>query len=60
MIKAVIFDFDDTICLTEELCFHLENRIAQEMGYKPMTHEAHKKNWGMFFRRGYKRKNSRS
>lgn len=48
MIKVVIFDFDDTLCLTEEACFQLENKIAAEMGFSPMTRKIHQKNWGMF------------
>ncbi len=48
MIKVVIFDFDDTLCLTEEACFIVENKIAAEMGFPPMTRGAHQKNWGKF------------
>lgn len=46
MIKAVIFDFDDTLCLTEEGCFILENEIAMQMGHTPMSREMHLKTWG--------------
>lgn len=46
MIKAVIFDFDDTLCLTEEGCFALENEIAMQMGHQPMSRETHIKTWG--------------
>ena len=46
MIKLVVVDFDDTLCLTEEATFHIENEVAVELGYAPMTREAHKKNWG--------------
>src|SRR5689334_15727273 len=46
MIKLVVLDFDDTFCLTEEACFDLENDIAKEMGFAPMTRALHKKNWG--------------
>lgn len=46
MIKTVIIDFDDTICLTEEACFNIENVVAVEMGFSPMTRELHKMNWG--------------
>lgn len=48
MIKVVMFDFDDTLCLTEETCFHIENKIAQDMGFPPMTRERHQANWGKF------------
>lgn len=47
MIKAVLIDFDDTLCLTEEATYYIENTIAQEMGHPPMTREAHQKNWGV-------------
>ena len=43
-----MFDFDDTLCLTEETCFHIENKIAGEMGFPPMTRKAHQANWGKF------------
>ena len=46
MIKLVLIDFDDTLCLTEKACFELENFVAQKMGYSPMTRETHLKNWG--------------
>lgn len=48
MIKVVILDFDDTLCLTEKACFILENKIAGEMGFPPMTRKTHQKNWGKF------------
>jgi HAD superfamily hydrolase (TIGR01549 family) len=47
MIKLVIIDFDDTISLTEEAFFGIENHIAKEMGFIPMTRAAHQKNWGV-------------
>lgn len=46
MIKLVIIDFDDTLSLTEEACFRLENETARQLGFPPMTREAHLKNWG--------------
>lgn len=46
MIKAVILDFDDTLCLTEAACFALENETLLAMGRKPMTRDIHKKTWG--------------
>lgn len=46
MIKLVAFDFDDTLCLTEEKAFYLENTVAKQMGHKPMTKEKHLSNWG--------------
>ncbi len=47
MIKVVIFDFDDTLCLTEEACFNFENEIAKNMGFPPMTRSVHQKSWGI-------------
>jgi len=46
MIKLVIIDFDDTLSLTEEAFFKIENCIAKKMGYPPMKRAAHQKNWG--------------
>lgn len=46
MINVVLIDFDDTLCLTEEGCFYMENAIAEEMGHQPMTRDVHKKTWG--------------
>ena len=42
----VIFDFDDTLCPTEELGFHLENQSAQELGFSPQDRLIHKQTWG--------------
>lgn len=46
MIKLVIIDFDDTLSLTEEACFEIENHIAEKLGFPPMTRKTHQKNWG--------------
>ncbi len=46
MIKLVIIDIDDTLILTEKACFKVENRIAEGMGFLPMSRETHMKNWG--------------
>lgn len=46
MIKAVIVDFDDTLCLTEEACFLLENEILAKIGAKTQSREIHKETWG--------------
>jgi phosphoglycolate phosphatase len=51
MIKFVIIDFDDTLSLTEDACFKIENHIATKMGFPPMTREAHQKNWGVPLRK---------
>lgn len=46
MIKLVLVDFDDTLCLSEEACFRVENEIAAKLGFPPMTRESHQSNWG--------------
>lgn len=46
MIKLVLLDFDDTLCLSEESCFHFENAVAKTMGFLPMNREIHKATWG--------------
>lgn len=46
MIKLILVDFDDTLCLSEESCFHLENEIAGKLGFPPMTRAAHQADWG--------------
>ena len=46
MIKAVIIDVDDTLCLTEAACFDLENDVLGQMGREPMTRAIHKSTWG--------------
>lgn len=46
MIEAVVIDFDDTLCLTEEACFRLENETLRQMGRAPMLREVHKATWG--------------
>lgn len=46
MIEAVIIDFDDTLCLTEESCFGLENEVLRRMGRTPMDREVHRQTWG--------------
>jgi HAD superfamily hydrolase (TIGR01549 family) len=47
MITLVILDYDDTILMTEEHCFHLENAIAADLGFAPMERELHKQTWGI-------------
>lgn len=46
MIEAVIIDFDDTLCLTEEACFNLENETLRRMGRTPMDRGIHQTTWG--------------
>lgn len=46
MIKAVVIDFDDTLCLTEAACFEMENETLQAMGLPPMERDIHIQTWG--------------
>jgi len=46
MIKLILVDFDDTLCLSEEACFHLENEIAAKLNFPPMSRTTHQANWG--------------
>jgi phosphoglycolate phosphatase len=46
MIKAVIIDFDDTLCLTEQACFELENETLRLMGRPPQPRDIHRGTWG--------------
>ena len=46
MIKAVVIDVDDTLCLTEVACFNLENEVLIRMGRAPMSRELHLSTWG--------------
>lgn len=46
MIRAVILDLDDTLCLTEAVCYLLENKALMAMGRNPMPRELHLKTWG--------------
>lgn len=46
MIKAVILDLDDTLCLTEAACFEMENEVLRAMGRREMSREIHKATWG--------------
>lgn len=46
MIKAAIIDLDDTLCLTEAVCFEMENRVIKSMGRTPMSREIHINTWG--------------
>jgi HAD superfamily hydrolase (TIGR01662 family) len=46
MIKLILVDFDDTLCLSEAACFRVENEIAGKLGFAPMTRKVHQSNWG--------------
>lgn len=45
-IEAVVIDVDDTLCLTEAVCFDLENAVLQNMGRPRMSRDIHKSTWG--------------
>jgi phosphoglycolate phosphatase len=47
MIKAVLLDLDDTLFLTQEASFQMDNKVAQEMGYEPVTRKEYSQFWGM-------------
>ena len=46
MIKAVIIDLDETLVLTEAVCFDLENEVLRRMGRPPMSRAIHRSTWG--------------
>ncbi len=47
MINALVIDLDDTLCMTEEICFELENSVLSQLGRVPMDRKVHLKTWGM-------------
>ncbi|MEV4756664.1 HAD hydrolase-like protein [Micromonospora sp. NPDC049559] len=46
MIRAVVIDVDDTLCLTEAVCFELENEVLARIGRPPMPRAVHLSTWG--------------
>ncbi|WP_229070030.1 HAD family hydrolase [Actinoplanes sp. DH11] len=46
MIRAVVIDVDDTLCLTEAASFALENEVLAAMGRPPMARRVHLGTWG--------------
>jgi phosphoglycolate phosphatase len=46
VIRAVIVDVDDTLCLTEAASFELENEVLARMGRPPMSRAVHLSTWG--------------
>jgi phosphoglycolate phosphatase len=46
VIRAVIVDVDDTLCLTEAASFDLENEVLVRMGRRPMSRAVHLSTWG--------------
>jgi phosphoglycolate phosphatase-like HAD superfamily hydrolase len=47
VIRAVVIDVDDTLCLTEAVCFELENEVLRRIGRRPMSRAVHLSTWGM-------------
>ena len=47
MIRSVIVDVDDTLCLTEEASFHLENEVLASLGRPAMPRALHLSTWGL-------------
>ncbi|MEV4656682.1 HAD-IA family hydrolase [Micromonospora sp. NPDC049301] len=46
MIRAVIVDVDDTLCLTQAASFALENEVLAEMSRPPIPRALHLATWG--------------
>jgi len=46
MITTIIVDFDDTLCLTEEAAYYLENEVFSRIGALQMEREVHRQTWG--------------
>jgi len=46
MIKAVVIDIDDTLCLTETASFEIENTAIERMGRPLMPRQIHIDTWG--------------
>ena len=49
MIKHIIFDWDNTLSITEPITFEIENIAATSLGYKPQTRKKHIRTYGMVF-----------
>ncbi|NRQ38804.1 HAD family hydrolase [Nonomuraea sp. NN258] len=43
----MVIDVDDTLCLTEAVCFELENEVLSRLGRRPMSRAVHLSTWGM-------------
>ncbi|WP_240670225.1 HAD family hydrolase [Actinoplanes solisilvae] len=46
MVRAVIIDVDDTLCMTEAASFDLVNDVLARMGRPPMDRTVHRSTWG--------------
>lgn len=45
-VDLIILDFDDTLTLTHDPAYRLENEIAIHLGHSPISKKQHLKNWG--------------
>lgn len=45
MIRLIIIDIDDTLCMTEEASFSLENETLSLIGAKNFNRDIHIKTW---------------
>jgi hypothetical protein len=46
VISAVVVDVDDTLVLTEAVCFEIENAALAKLDRPPMTRAVHIATWG--------------
>ncbi len=46
-ITSLVLDFDDTLVMSEEACFELENTVLERMGRQAMGRDIHMTTWGM-------------
>jgi HAD superfamily hydrolase (TIGR01509 family) len=47
VLEAVVLDVDDTLCLTEAVCFQMENETLRSLGRAEMSRAVHQRTWGM-------------
>ena len=47
MIKLVSIDVDDTLFMTEDVTFAIENAVAAELGFPPQARETHLRTFGI-------------
>jgi len=45
-IKAIIINLDDTLCLTEQVSYEMENETLHQLGRPAMPRDIHKSTWG--------------
>lgn len=46
MIAAIIIDLDDTLCMTEQVSYEMENETLRRLGRPPMPRAIHLQTWG--------------